>query len=1120
MPTIPQLPVATTANADDELPLQQNGATTSVTVATLLASTQPAITVPTGALLGRASLGAGTPETIAIGNGLTLASATLAANIGSTAGTVAAGNDARLTGALQSANNLADLANPAAARGNLGLGSLAVQNAGAVAISGGAISATDLSGATALAAATSTARTLAARFADRINVNDFGLARDGVTDDSVKFAAAVAAASAANKALYIPAGGPILLAGAAQVILQNVALIGDGGTDFGYPYGHAGSQIWITATAQSPFLIGPAVLIERLCFYYPNQIDQPGGPLVYPPLLLGNAALPAVADFVFRDNQVTNAYDFLAMPAGTTMGDVFITGNRICALNVCFAIPNAADILFIADNFFSYGVFEDEVLHYSGGGTGAITTTSLTLSAGAAIGATVLAVTSLEGVVVGMPISGNAAIPFGATIAELGSNTITLSAPLLAPLASGATCNAIQNSYYLRDYVTTNGVWLQVSGNGSPTAAASMTNGGPIAVGNFVFGYRIAILVDGGTLAGNFVATSFDSVGTVLKVTESGTLLTTSLRNFTVYGYVADDFGDPAPLFEIANPAPNTGISTAGPDLMLSVSGMEVGFAQGAVFDIKGDAVYEIHITDSKLTRYSHGGVIGPFPALRIDAPAARLTLAGCDILPNDGGLGVQITAIAAATITGNCFAGCAVPVDIETTTGAITLSGNTSVATSGAYAVQTALLAASSFTVGGAPKAGDVLTLTATSAALIGGQASASYTVASGDTAASIARNLCHALDAEIAFVPASVLNTAPAGATTLTLYDASALSVGMVALGNSAIAANATITAIAGNTITLSAALTAVLPFNGAITLATPLAALSAHSEAGTGVFVTVHPANGELIAYAPGSVTWEAATSAGAGTTLTLGAPATGAAGNVLDVGNGWDKSNLAFAPLITTVTPEAVNGVRVSGGVTTASVGFTSAGSDAAIALQFNTQGAAETRFAANSADLLRLVPISGFSNYLALSPGSASQAAALVSAGALPDSGVALAGAGNGAVALGTAGANGSPVALLGARAEQSYSYQTPSSGASLAVPNNCSLLQIAGSATLAALSVTLPAAPIDGQEVTIATLPAISALTLSANAGQTLAGAPASLAANSALRFVYFAAPALWARLQ
>lgn len=46
-------------------------------------------------------------------------------NVGTGAGTVAAGNDSRITGALQSANNLSDLGSPSSARTNLGLGTAA-----------------------------------------------------------------------------------------------------------------------------------------------------------------------------------------------------------------------------------------------------------------------------------------------------------------------------------------------------------------------------------------------------------------------------------------------------------------------------------------------------------------------------------------------------------------------------------------------------------------------------------------------------------------------------------------------------------------------------------------------------------------------------------------------------------------------------------------------------------------------------------------------------------------------------------------------------------------------------------------------------------------------------------
>ena len=61
------------------------------------------------------------------------------AQTGTTSGTLAAGNDPRIVGALQSSNNLSDLTSPATAQVNLGLGSLALQNANGVAISGGTL---------------------------------------------------------------------------------------------------------------------------------------------------------------------------------------------------------------------------------------------------------------------------------------------------------------------------------------------------------------------------------------------------------------------------------------------------------------------------------------------------------------------------------------------------------------------------------------------------------------------------------------------------------------------------------------------------------------------------------------------------------------------------------------------------------------------------------------------------------------------------------------------------------------------------------------------------------------------------------------------------------------------
>ena len=79
MPMISQLPVVPTTTPADLIPLSQAGTTAAVTVGTVLGSTQPAIILPSGDLLGRVSLGPGGPESIAVGTGITISAGTLSA---------------------------------------------------------------------------------------------------------------------------------------------------------------------------------------------------------------------------------------------------------------------------------------------------------------------------------------------------------------------------------------------------------------------------------------------------------------------------------------------------------------------------------------------------------------------------------------------------------------------------------------------------------------------------------------------------------------------------------------------------------------------------------------------------------------------------------------------------------------------------------------------------------------------------------------------------------------------------------------------------------------------------------------------------------------------------------
>jgi Fibronectin type III domain len=80
MPTISELPPATTVAAADEIPISQGGIARAASVGTLLASTQPAIIVESPSLLGRTSIGSGGPEPVGVGIGVSLSSGTLVAD--------------------------------------------------------------------------------------------------------------------------------------------------------------------------------------------------------------------------------------------------------------------------------------------------------------------------------------------------------------------------------------------------------------------------------------------------------------------------------------------------------------------------------------------------------------------------------------------------------------------------------------------------------------------------------------------------------------------------------------------------------------------------------------------------------------------------------------------------------------------------------------------------------------------------------------------------------------------------------------------------------------------------------------------------------------------------------
>ncbi len=239
MPTIKQLPAATSVSATDVIPVSQGGTTRSLTIGGLLSSTQAALTLASGKLLGRASATAGGPEPVSLGIGLAM-----------TAGVVSATADdhARLPMApgvglgdevIVNSGGLAKRVPATALRGLFSAGSgIEIDTAGLISAFGsgtagssgpvgvataskagtvkpgaglgvsndGTLSFTDGSAVAITAIGTTTPRSLGARAADRLNVRDYGAAANGTESDGDALSACALAGLYAGKDIHIPAG--------------------------------------------------------------------------------------------------------------------------------------------------------------------------------------------------------------------------------------------------------------------------------------------------------------------------------------------------------------------------------------------------------------------------------------------------------------------------------------------------------------------------------------------------------------------------------------------------------------------------------------------------------------------------------------------------------------------------------------------------------------------------------------------------------------------------------------------------------------------------------------------------------------------------------------------------
>lgn len=98
----------------------------------------------------------------------------------------------------------------------------------------------------------------------------------------------------------------------------------------------------------------------------------------------------------------------------------------------------------------------------------------------------------------------------------------------------------------------------------------------------------------------------------------------------------------------------------------------------------------------------------------------------------------------------------------------------------------------------------------------------------------------------------------------------------------------------------------------------------------------------------------------------------------------------------------------------------------------------------------------------------------------------------------------------------GAVADSGYSYQTPSTGFTITMGNAVYHLVLDPAGTLTTGTITMCAAPVDGQMVDIKISQIITTLTVAGNSGQLVKGNPTSAAVGSSFTGIYRATNTTW----
>ena len=96
---------------------------------------------------------------------------------------------------------------------------------------------------------------------------------------------------------------------------------------------------------------------------------------------------------------------------------------------------------------------------------------------------------------------------------------------------------------------------------------------------------------------------------------------------------------------------------------------------------------------------------------------------------------------------------------------------------------------------------------------------------------------------------------------------------------------------------------------------------------------------------------------------------------------------------------------------------------------------------------------------------------------------------------------------------------QAYDYQTPTTGFSYTFASGVQTLVMNPAGTLATGTITMPATPADGMTIRFSSSQIITALTVSANSGQSIVAAVTSLVLGGSAQYIYRATNTTWYRI-